>query len=431
MSSIVVSASTGPLNLGDEAMLSENLRVLREAGLSVVTVLSDNPPKTRAFHGVDAIPSFYQAFHLRYGSPWRRRNRVLLPIYLARLVWNASRLRRGNPVARLGSTERFVLETIASADAFLTVGGGGFNDLWPFWGVYARGAEILVAKCLGKPVFIGAQGVGPVHRRTSRFILSHVFRGTYLTLRDFGVSQREVIGRLRISGARVVEALDDAFDLAPRRTSACRSLLRSEGLDGFHREKRVAAVCVRGWWKRRHQGSHLQMAFSEILRSLVDEGFFVLVLPMSLSEGEVFNDTDSSQTILRLTGLIGHPKVRVVRGISSGSDVKGMLGLVHAAVGSSYHFSLFALTMGTPAVGLYQDDYYRMKFEGLNRLFGNSAPFYDVRQTPTANIVSHLIGLASGPRAALVPDASRPIGALLAARAVAASLSRKAPCHQA
>lgn len=148
-------------------------------------------------------------------------------------------------------------------------------------------------------------------------------------------------------------------------------------------------------------------------------------------DGAAHDDTRSSQSVLELGRLVDNPRVRIVRGISSGSDVKGTLGLVDAAVGSSYHFSLFALTMGTPAVGLYQDDYYRMKFEGLTRFYGESAPSYDVRKVPSAKIVSHLMCLSTGPLAAPVSDTHRPTEALAAARAAVACLRRMTPCHPA
>lgn len=421
---IVVSATAGYSNLGDEAMLSETLRLLRESGVHAVSVLSDDPSATRALHDVAAVPSFYHAFRLRYGYVWRRHHRLLLPIYLARLVRNASRLRPGSPASAVDSVDRSVLDTIANGDAFLVIGGGGFNDLWPFHGIYARGAEIVAAKYLDKPVFIGAQQLGPICHPTSRWLLSYVLRGTLLTLRDFGVSQAEVVNRLLLPGTPVIETLDDAFHLPPTAPSACRSLLDADGIDlkRLAPEDAVAAVCVRGWWQRTNQRPDLRVALRGIVTSLVDYDFGVLFLPMSLSKGAVADDIASAEMIIRDAGLAGHPRVGIVRRVATGSDVKGVLGLSNVALSTTYHFSLFALTMGTPAAGLYQDDYYRMKFTGLSRAFGESAPAYDVRRATASEITSRLVRLSAGARAMLVSDPGRPAEALVAARAAVAAI---------
>jgi polysaccharide pyruvyl transferase WcaK-like protein len=47
------------------------------------------------------------------------------------------------------------------------------------------------------------------------------------------------------------------------------------------------------------------------------------------------------------------------------SEVKGIISGAHLAVGQSYHFGVFALSSNVPFIGLYSNDYYRLKSEGL------------------------------------------------------------------
>ena len=51
------------------------------------------------------------------------------------------------------------------------------------------------------------------------------------------------------------------------------------------------------------------------------------------------------------------------------------------AVGLAYHFVVFALVNGVPVVGLYGNDYYRQKMQGLLQWFDRQA-----WATPTATL---------------------------------------------
>lgn len=142
---IVISGYYGFRNSGDEAVLRSILLALQEQGeranvTIVPIVLSNDPAATKAMYGVEAVPRMH-------------------PVSL----WKA----------------------IKSADALISGGGSLLQDATGKKTIPYYTGVIKLAQWLGKPTFIYAQGLGPVHSRMMfPFITSAMKKCRYISVRD-------------------------------------------------------------------------------------------------------------------------------------------------------------------------------------------------------------------------------------------------------
>ena len=80
-------------------------------------------------------------------------------------------------------------------------------------------------------------------------------------------------------------------------------------------------------------------------------------------DGERVDDRFAAEKVR--TFMRHQERATVLRGVYDPSTVKGIVAEADLAVGTSYHFLMFALTAARPTVGLYKGPYYRQKLRGL------------------------------------------------------------------
>lgn len=139
---IVLSGYYGFDNVGDEAILLSIIQALKEEDETLaITVLSNQPEKTAATYGVDAV------------------NR-----------WNLKE----------------VIRALKKADGLISGGGSLLQDETGSRSIPYYTGIMKIAQFLKKPVFIYAQGMGPINKGISRLIVKHVLKRTEITVRDEG-----------------------------------------------------------------------------------------------------------------------------------------------------------------------------------------------------------------------------------------------------
>ena len=132
---VLLSGYYGFGNLGDEALLSGLLSVLRPAGLEL-TVLSNRPEATAELHSVRAVSRLF-------GAPG----------------------------------------AVLRCDALISGGGGLLQDKTSFRSLQYYLALLSLAKRLGKRTFVYGQSVGPLSERGRRVVAS-TLRGVTVAVRD-------------------------------------------------------------------------------------------------------------------------------------------------------------------------------------------------------------------------------------------------------
>lgn len=170
MAQILISGYFGFGNTGDEAVLAAMAGHLRSLAPGVeITALSADPAHTERIHDVRAVP-------------------------------------RMEPSA--------VLSAIRRCDVFVSGGGSLLQDATGPKSIPYYLGLVSLARMLGKPTVMYAQGVGPVSGHLGRALIRAVVPGmTVLTVRD--PDSRRLLSELGVPEERVTVCADPVFGLEP------------------------------------------------------------------------------------------------------------------------------------------------------------------------------------------------------------------------
>lgn len=286
---VVLSGYYGFHNVGDEAILFSMIRALRSVDPTVeITVLSNDPDFTEATYGVKAV------------------NR-----------WKAGE----------------VAAALREANGLISGGGSLLQDkTGPKSVIYYTGI-MFIAKMLGKPVFIYAQGMGPLEQKMSRW-LTKVALGkvSAITVRD-----EESKALLNEIGVRKeVELVPDP-------------VLGLNG-DAFHNQwfleqkfsKPVITVSVRDW----PSDFDFEKEMAEALDLVATSGYEIVFIPM---HGE-----DDDITSRRVAELMKAESVIAPYDMSIEEKI-GLIKLSELVVAMRLHALIFAAVVHVPYVALSYD----------------------------------------------------------------------------
>ena len=187
MSEIVISGYYGFGNAGDEAMLAAMIEVLTELDSSIkITVISGNPEDTRCRHGVASV------YRLNY-------------LEISRVL----------------------------SDSQLLISGGGslLQDVTSERSLYYYLSIMMLAKKIGTPVMLYAQGIGPVRGRLARSAMRYIGNMVDLiTVRDEGSLQE--LKRLEVTKPPVHITADPVLGMHQVDKQLGAAILRKAGVDG-------------------------------------------------------------------------------------------------------------------------------------------------------------------------------------------------------
>lgn len=254
---------------------------------------------------------------------------------------------------------------VAGYDALLIAGGGFLTDI--FYMPLQRMCSLIAAFAQqGKPVVLTGQQLGPFRWPYAQAALAATLRrAAFVGLRESTTSQ-DICRAAGLSPSGFAVMGDDSLLLAPATPASVHPLLQQHGCQ----PGRFLAFNYRlGFYTPQH-AHHLEQA-CHILGELAHRlEMPVLVVPVDVSGGATGGATggagDDVQVGRRVQEAIADVEVHVLadRALTPG-QVKAVLGQAYGALGASYHFCTFALSMGVPAVCLVAGPYYGQKAAGL------------------------------------------------------------------
>ncbi len=308
---IVLSGYYGFDNAGDEALLTAISNSLRAVDKTFeITVLSGNPERTAMVHGVRAVS-------------------------------------RINPLV--------LIRELSRADLLISGGGSLLQDVTgPLSIPYYLGIVVL-AKILGTRVVFYAQGIGPVNRKLSRYLIKLVAnRVELITLRD-GESA-ELLKSIGVYRPPVYITADPVFSLRPTEEEVrnAESYLAQLGLK---KDQGIIGISIRPW----ETFSDRQIA--ELLDRAAELGYPLLFIPLQ-------HPVDLEYS-LRIKNLMKSPAT-VVESQFSSTGLMGIISHLRLMIGMRLHSLIFSACVGTPFEGISYDP----KVEAFLKQF-NKSPLFD------------------------------------------------------
>jgi N-acetylglucosaminyldiphosphoundecaprenol N-acetyl-beta-D-mannosaminyltransferase len=281
---VVISGYYGFGNLGDETILAGLLRGIRSEISDVeILVISGNPLDTRRRYQVAAV----------------------------------SRL---NPK---------ILRELRSADLFISGGGGLLQDKTSLRSLLYYLSLIYIAQKLNIPSFICAQGIGPLKRKFSRWLVKRVLqKSTAISVRD--EASREVLTELGINNLFLTADL---------------SFLAEVKAEGDHLELEHLPPPLIGISVRDTPGFDPKDFADKVSKTLAASKGSAVFLPFSPF------DVGVCQSVARwLTG-----KYKIISNIDSLAKATSIIQKLDVLVGMRLHSIMLANRLGIAAIGLAYD----------------------------------------------------------------------------
>ena len=292
---VVMSGYYGFANTGDDAILESVSKGVRSVSDEVeLTVLSRDPELTRKQYGLNAVPRF-------------------------------------NFVK--------VISALKKCDVLLSGGGSLLQDTTSTRSLLYYLSIMQLAKLLGKPVMLYANGIGPVRKAGNRKKVAKAVQGAALvTLRDH--SSAKELQEMGVKNIALHVTADPVFRLESAPPACADALLAGTGIPAG---APFVAVSVRAWEAAKQFPEQLAALCDHMRRTYGLEILFLLMQP----------GVDRATTD-RVREAMQEPSYLLEQPCSPG-EMMAVLGRARLCLAMRLHTLIFAARMAVPTVGLVYD----------------------------------------------------------------------------
>jgi len=272
--------------------------------------------------------------------------RLFLRLYLLTYPFSQSIVRRFGE-KKYGA----VVQKIKSCDDVLFIGGGYLNSNYPFDLMQLHHLNCLANES-GRPVYLLGQTVGPFKSRWYRNIAESIFRGA-----------EKIVTRERYSSVelanfseKVLDGIDDAVDFAEsirlgEKTDPHVVLgLNLRITNALNNDVMVQLVNILNQFNLKSAGGRLKVIFIPMVTSSHADDRY---------EAEKFKQIPNKNF-----------EFRILSGPLTLEDRVLEIAKTDLLLSMRFHSLVFALSTGTPCIGLYASDYYLRKNLGLLEAYG-------------------------------------------------------------
>lgn len=263
--------------------------------------------------------------------------------------------------------EAELIRALLQSDIVLFSGGGYLTDQGKKE-AYALMLMGLMAASIGKPVYMTGQGIGPFNSRWSLFLLKLLGQKCKLIgLRDPDEGKK-ILLNLGVAPSKIHAIADDALTLPARNCPP--------------QTTKTLAV---HWRVSPHQNEtdRVQAVLESALDVLAQSGWHLRLFV--LHENVLFERAVYDAWLARY-----HWANATIIQSEDPRETLSAMSSCSAAIGMAYHFSVFAHGLSVPAVGLWHNEYYRIKLQGLFKLAQCPQLAIDDRHISTESLVALL-----------------------------------------
>jgi len=295
MYDVIISGYYGFDNSGDDAILHAIINDLRSIKKDIrIVVLSKNPAATKAAYGVDSVDRF-------------------------------------NAVE--------VIKTMKKSRLFLNGGGNLIQDVTSTRSLSYYLGTIYLAKILGLRIMLYANGIGPVSRRTNRYLTSKIINLVdVITLRE--EASREELRALGIIKPAIIVTADPALGLAPAASSRIAEILSAESIPAG---EPLVCFSIRKWSGYDNYSRVLAQAADYIYEKYSAR---TVLLPMHFPADLTVSED--------LASKMKH-KPYIIRNKYKIEETLGIVSRFDLVLGMRLHALIYAVSLSVPVIGLIYD----------------------------------------------------------------------------
>jgi coenzyme F420 hydrogenase subunit beta len=375
---ILMLGGYGWKDVGDEAMPRTDIVNIKKLCPDIgIVMLSPDPTYTTEHHGQKAIKDLKC---LGYSSAWPFLARIKARIVRNIFLLGALAQRFGYRM-RLWADVRQVLDEMSICSVVLNVGGGNLNSIMPKE-LHKKCTIYLAAKYLNKPVILSGQTIGPFSNaydvKAARRALNKVL---LITLRDKAVSMERLFS-IGVKKPKMFDAADDAMKLPfVGNDDALKMLIEEAPKEWFSDTgKFTVAMNFKGSLQLfkgegRSGSCHNEInTMAQIADALIENhDARIYFVPTDYSIG-----VDDRELHKEIHSRMARKEEAIcIEGEYDESALKGFVGVADLAVGSRYHFNVFAASSYIPFAGVASGKYQQTKLKGLAELCGTPDCFIE------------------------------------------------------
>ncbi len=282
----------------------------------------------------------------------------------AMLEANLDALRRFFPDATF--TLAAAGQSVQDVDAVVISGGGNLSSSWPHL-LHERVALLQLARRFGLPAVVVGQTIGPNLRDDERALLADALSyARFVGVRELP-SAALALG-LGIPPERIWYQCDDAMFLESGSSGSSEflgsSVNHAEELRGTRGTRgTVPAIAVTIDPQVRAAGDAVYGALVRQLRELSRVAAAPLVLiPHAFGDESPGKPSDLTEARL-LAEALALPGTVIAAGLTA-REAKRLTGEASLVISTRYHPLVFGLAASVPSLGIYADEYTRVKLQG-------------------------------------------------------------------
>lgn len=339
-------------HVGDEAILTATINQVRHLlPAARITVVSRDPAWTREKHNVDAV------MQLSFSNSRISSAQALRIAQLQALEERCNNFMADGQMDK-SIPEDALVAAIGDSNGVIISGGGNLNSILAGL-LYQRLAAILIARALHRPVIISGQTIGPLLLPEDRpWVIEALKYASFVGCRD--MESAKLLTRLGIAQQRIHLQLDDAIMLAPSKPA--RDLLWMDALHSEHQP--WIAVTL-----HKHKGMQSDLygnlrditGIAEQLTFIAQRTNAALVF---IPHHNVSNHSDIAVGI-ELQKALGTATPLKVLDMFGDQEVAWLTQQADMVISTRYHPLVFSLGGAVPCLGIYQDEYTRIKIVGV------------------------------------------------------------------
>jgi len=292
----VISGYYGYGNAGDEALLMAMIKQLRCQKPDIrLCVLSKDAKQTEVAYGVHAI------------------NRYHVPR---------------------------IKQALRQSKLFISGGGSLLQDMTSDKSLWYYLSLIKMAQKVGTPVFLYANGIGPITKPENRKRTADILKNVaMITLRD--PASKDELSALHLQSNSIEVTADPALTLQKADEQEIAKAMESLGIT---EESRLLGVSIRPW-------KHLAPDFMQMLAGVIHDacqthGLTPFLIPMKYPEDLEFSK--------QLADLLPEQAIVLDKAYTPGLTM-GLIGKTKVLLAMRLHSLIYAAAVGVPTVGLSYD----------------------------------------------------------------------------